>query len=88
MTEAELAHRLLYFAFLELRDHGRQVGDNGVFRISDDYHNVPLALLHAESEQDYRRVIEEIRTRADRSGCGEWLDRRIGEITKANAGAT
>lgn len=88
MTNAELAHRLLYFALLELRDHGRETGDKGVFRISDIYHNVPLALLQADSEEDYLRVIEDIRARAERHGCGDWLERRIGEITKASAGAT
>jgi len=85
MSTKSLVHRLLFNALLELRERGRESGDNVVFHLSDLLHNAALQMDGAETCEDYDGILEFIRARAREKGCQEWLDRQLSTLEKTAA---
>jgi hypothetical protein len=62
---AELFHRLLYRALIEIRDHGRESGDKAVFHLADPFHVTALEWGQAaEGKESYDAVLRGLEEKA------------------------
>ncbi|MFK8250991.1 hypothetical protein [Ancylobacter terrae] len=75
--------RLLHRAFLDIRVIAHEKEARGIFQIGDLFHNTPLQMLSAGSEDDYRRILDDIRQRAERNGIAGWLDTASADIERS-----
>jgi hypothetical protein len=74
-----LINYLLYHSLIEIREAAY---DNksytAIFKIADVFHNVPLQLEKAaKGERGYRDILDDIKERAKRNGCLDWVENII-----------
>lgn len=81
MNSSDLIYKLLYLAFIYLRDEGRSLESKSVFHISDLFHNVP-GNLNRVSKGDISgdEVLRLLRKKAIEKGCEDWLEGQIEQI--------
>ena len=60
MKSKETLYRILHWAFVEARYEATQVKNNKIFAISHTFHNLPLRLLTATSEEEYDALLAEV----------------------------
>jgi hypothetical protein len=80
MSSKTCVHRLLFHAFLELRQRGHDSGDKVVFHLSDLFHSAALKLGDIESENnsdEYDALLSFIKDRAKEKGCESWVDKQL-----------
>jgi hypothetical protein len=83
MTDIEIIHKLLFYAFLDIRESSREFEDKVSFRLSDLFHSITGHMQKAAmGECTYKDVLLALRTRAENKGqgCQEWLEDRMRQI--------
>lgn len=82
MEAKVLIHKLLYQAFIEIREAAYEDrGMKGIFKISDLFHNVPLQLnIISENNGNYQELLTEIKKIARMKGYDSWLNNAIQNI--------
>ena len=82
MTSEKLVYGLLARVFLDIRVASYGKDSNRAFWLSDLFHNVPYRLDGAETEDDFKAIIEGLRRRTEgRDGLAAWLDHAISEVS-------
>lgn len=80
-TEIQIIHRLIYYAFLDIRESSREHKDKVSFHLADLFHSIPGHMQKAAlGECSYHDVLLALRTRAQDKGCQEWLSDRIRQM--------
>ena len=83
-SAAELLHRLLYRALIEIREQGRESGNKVVFHLADLFHTTALELGQvAEGKASYDTVLRELEEKATEKGVERWLRAALDEIGTA-----
>jgi hypothetical protein len=83
-SAAELLHRLLYRALIEMREQGRESGNKVVFHLADLFHTTALELGQvAEGKGSYDAVLRELEEKATEKGVERWLRAAVTEIEGA-----
>jgi hypothetical protein len=75
MKAEDILYRILHWALVEIRYEATQAKNHKIFAISDLLHNLPLHLLRAQKEDDYKALLtnlEEITK--DNEGLTELID--------------
>lgn len=92
MSSRNLVHQLLFEALLEMRERGRESGDNVVFHLGDLFHNAVLQLRDVDpipegGNDRYDEILAVLKMRAKDKGCQSWLKQKLDSIElKAAAG--
>lgn len=84
---AELAHRLLFQALVEIRAEGYAQSNTLVFRFADLFHTAAFDMLAAEGEFGYDEVLRQLAKKVDETGCGRWLESAKGRVESSEAAA-
>jgi hypothetical protein len=80
-SAAEVLHRLLYRALIEIREQGRESGNKAVFHLAALFHTTALALGRvAEGKGSYDTVLHELEEKAAEKGIERWLRAARDEI--------
>ena len=83
VSSAEVLHRLLYWALLDIREQAAQRSDPITFGIADLLHNLPSELLLADGcESTYEHLLDELQLQARESGREAWLANTIAQIER------
>jgi hypothetical protein len=83
MTEKEYILKLMYLAFLEIRDASRSQESHTCFVLSDVFHNVPLQINQADKgEMSYAQIVTWIQKKCEESNCTSWLENATIHIAK------
>jgi hypothetical protein len=83
-SAAELLHRLLYRALIEIREQGRESGNKAVFHLADLFHVAALELGEAaEGKGSYDAILRGLEETAAEKGLERWLQAAVGEIEGA-----
>jgi hypothetical protein len=83
-SAAEVLHRLLYRALIEMRDQGRESGNKAVFHLADLFHTTALELGQAaEGKLSYEAVLRGLEEKATEKGTERWLRAATAEIENA-----
>jgi len=78
MTKKDILYHLLYQAFIDIRLYSHEgKGIQGIFKISDLMHNLPLKLSKAESDDDFDDIYDRLIERAEMKKCTSWIDNAI-----------
>ena len=86
MTSAQIIHRLLFYALLEIRDEARQADNKAGFRLADLFHNVALQLERASQGQaTYDEVLQFLEEQAKETGCEKWFEARSEQLAQRSA---
>jgi len=81
---AEVLHRLLYRALIEIREQGRESGNKAVFHLADLFHTTALELGQAaEGKTSHDAVLHELEERAAEKGVERWLRAALAELEGA-----
>jgi hypothetical protein len=73
-TAAELVHRLLFQALLEMRSQGHEHKNKVVFHLADLFHNIVLEMEGAaEGQRSYEDVFKCLQEKAKEKGLERWL---------------
>jgi hypothetical protein len=74
MTAAEVVHRLLFRALLEMRSQGHEQKNQVVFHLADLFHNIVLEMESAaEGQRTYEDVYRCLEEKAKEKGLERWL---------------
>ncbi|MBN9118908.1 MAG: hypothetical protein J0I06_07075 [Planctomycetes bacterium] len=85
---AELLHRLLYRALIEIREQGRESGNKTVFHLADLFHTTALELGRAaEGTTSYAAVLRGLEEKASEKDVERWLRTALAEIEGAHPAA-
>lgn len=88
-TSAEVVHRLLFRALVELRAQGHELKDKLVFHLADLFHTVVLDLeAAAEGRLTYDDVLSQLEEKAKEKNCERWLSAARAEVEGAPAPAS
>jgi hypothetical protein len=80
-SAAEVLHRLLYRALIEIREQGRESGNKAVFHLADLFHTTALELGQvADGKASYDAVLRELEEKATEKGIERWLRAAVEEI--------
>ncbi len=88
VTSMEILHRLLYYAFIEIRyrAHENDDEDNGIYKIADLFHNLPNTLLMAvRNDMTYDEILQDLKEIAEMKGVSAWLEQSIADIESSLA---
>ena len=76
MTDREYILKLMYVAFLDIRDASHSQDTDTCFVLSDLLHNVPLRInLADKGEMNYAEIVSWIKEKCEASNCVSWLDK-------------
>ena len=75
--EKKILFHVMYSAFVQLRAEAYERNDKFAFRVCDLLHNVPLKLLAAENEEDYKIIYSELLHYINHNGMKPWLDQEL-----------
>ncbi|MBP3959630.1 hypothetical protein J8F10_30665 [Gemmata sp. G18] len=80
-SAAEILHRLLYRALIEIREQGRQTGNKAVFHLADLFHTTALELGQAANgSESYDVVLRHLEEKAAEKGVARWFQNAIIEV--------
>lgn len=88
VTSMEILHHLMYDAFIEIRyrAHEKDDEDNGIYKLSDLFHNLPNKLARViQSDLTYDEVLQDLREIAEWKGASAWLEQSIARIKETLA---
>ena len=60
MKSKETLYRILFWALVEVRHEATEVKNHKIFAITHTFHNLPLYLLKATTEEDYEKLLAEV----------------------------
>ena len=81
MTAAELVHRLLFRALLEMRSQGHEQHNKVVFHLADLFHNSVLEMERAaEGRRSYEDVFKSLQEKAKEKGLERWLTTNLEDL--------
>jgi hypothetical protein len=86
LTAKKILFEILYFSILEIRAYGAQAQARQFVDLANLIHNMPRRLERAETESEYRSILEEMWQRADPPGRA-WLDRFFTENLRVDSAA-
>ena len=87
-TAADVLHRLLYRALVEVREQGLASGNKAVFHLADLFHTTALELGRAaEGKVSHDEVLRELEERAAEKGVERWLRAALAELEAAQPAA-
>ncbi len=81
--EKEFLYKLLYYALLEIREESSEIKNKRIFWISNLIHNLPLKLKDLETEEEFKKLAEEIKEKAKKDGMEKWFEYLV-QINKTN----
>ncbi len=82
MDSKTLIYKLIYQTFLDIRTASYEgKGINGIFKLADLFHNVPLRLSKISDDKDYEDLLADLKEKAKLKGCDSWLDSAITQFT-------
>jgi hypothetical protein len=83
-SSAELLHRLLFRALIEMREQGRESKNKAVVHLTDLFHTTVLELGQAaEGKLSYDDVLHRLEEKATEKGLERWLLAAVAEIESA-----
>jgi hypothetical protein len=82
-TAAELVHRLLFQALLEMRSQGHEHKNKVVFHLADLFHNIVLEMEGtAEGRRSYEDVFKSLQEKAKEKGLDRWLTANLEQLSQ------
>jgi hypothetical protein len=78
--EKQLIYRLLYQVLIEIREESHLKENKKIHALSNLMHNVPLKLLKAESDDDFRTILKKIEEKADALEIRKWYDNAVKQL--------
>lgn len=82
-TAAELTHRLLFRALLEMRSQGHEQHNKIVFHLADLFHQVVLEMEGAAAgRRSYDDVFKCLQEKAKEKGLERWLTTNLAELSE------
>ncbi len=82
-TTRRMLHRLLAYAFIDLRTEGHDNNNKLVFLLADLFHNVPSQLeMVDQGECTLDDIMQWLNERAKKNGLEGWLEVRTEEASK------
>jgi hypothetical protein len=78
--EREYLYKLMYSAFVQMREEAYERKDKKVYRICDLLHNVPLKLLKTDNKEGYKEMYQELINYVKSYGMEPWLNYEIEQI--------
>ena len=83
MKTKTLIFKLMYQAFLDIRVASyKKTGSEGIFKIADLFHNIPLKVDNISNEVEYEIILFDLKKGAKFRGCESWLNNAIEHHTK------
>ena len=83
MTDREYLLKLIYVAFLDIRDASRAQDTDTCFMLSDILHNVPLRInLADQGEMSYAEIVAWVKEKCEASNYSSWLDKATAYTAK------
>jgi hypothetical protein len=82
MDNRKLVHKLLFWAFVEIRFLAYEEKNKPVFAVADLFHNIPNRLEKAQTDSDFADILDFLRMIADGKGMTGWLDNVIAQLLK------
>ena len=80
METRELLHRLIYRAFIEIREEAYRIQNKKIFHLSDLFHNLSLQL--ERNNESYDEMLNMLQISAQEKGSQSWLDNAIKDETR------
>ncbi|WP_243369291.1 hypothetical protein [Microvirga solisilvae] len=85
MSDRHLVYKLLARALLDMRVAAYQEKNKGIFDLADLFHNIPYHLDKAQTEHEFKEIVEFLEARAQQKGMAAWLNHARSEISSNEA---
>ena len=86
MDTSDKLHQLLYYALINIRSEAHNHTDKVSFHLADLFHNAVLIMGQAaRGERTYEEALDEIKSRAEEKGIGEWVDNHLTRIANTES---